>query len=182
VISEAWEIIKTSIIIALSGFGGWLLTKLLKGYFKNVGETIEKQGILLDDIRNGKVKVMYQQPDICKRFMKDFEVESEKQGGRLAEVEKMANHNSDEIIKINGRLDKQERKQDQTLRKLEHVINTTDELSSKWDIERKNRESLTKSSLEMVVAFNANGQKFDEGIRKIDEVGEKLLKKLGEKS
>lgn len=171
---EVWEIIKTSIIISLSGLGGWALTKLLKGYFRNVGETIEKQGKLLDDIRNGDVKVLYQQPEICTRFMKDFEIESGKKDGRLAKVENIANGNLEEIVKINGRLDGQEVNQKKLLSKIGNIENTVNTFDDKWKVEKKNRESLTNSSLDMVVAFN-------KGTQAVEEIGKELLKKLEER-
>lgn len=174
-ISEAWEIIKTSIIIALSGLGGWALTKLLKGYFKNVSGTIEKQGKLLDDIRNGNVKVLYQQPKVCLKFMDGFEKESEKHGGRLSGVEKLAKHNSGEIEKINGRLDGQEINQKNILSKIGNIESTVNTFDDKWKVEKRNRESLTKSSLDMVVAFN-------KGTQVVEDIGEKLLEKLEGKS
>jgi predicted transcriptional regulator len=185
VINEAWEIIKTSIIIALSGFGGWLLTKLLKGYFKNVGETIEKQGILLDDIRNGKVKVMYQQPEACIQFMGRFEKEFDVQDKRLSGVEKkieQIDSNSKEIKKINNRLDSYEAKQDKMIKKIEHVQSSTDGLSEKWDMEKRSREILTTSNIDFVTAFNRNSESVKEHSEKLEKLGNKLLEKLREGS
>ena len=169
------EIVRNIVIIPLSGLLGAGLIVLIRKYFGDLGGAIKKQEKLLDDMRSGNVKVMYQQPDACIRFMGRFEEELDKNELRLSKVEALALFNSGEIRDIRKNLKDHKKSQTKIIEKLNTMGDKVSGIIDSLNTEALNREVLTTSNLNMVTAFH-------KGREAIEDIGSKLLEKLDKMS